>query len=470
MSVDLALSLALQTIAVAVVFTTVRHRRLGYLGVLLLSALVLFHGIGEVLQRLFPAFATYRTLVDRVDIDRFLPYIGAAILAYGLAYALTMKRKPVTAPITQGRLPTQGWWPSWKLAFVGSAPLWLVAAGVATLEGTGTRYWGGGIASQFLVLASGLTAILYVSQSKGFHLLFAILLQSLALSLLGERSNVIAAGLMVLWGLTLLGYRLRWRTLLGLLGVLTMFAIVIVAARADVGRQAFTQGQATTRVSGLGDGISALLEGRARDIRSELVYRIDGNVWPAMVLERQAYTPLAPPEGLVFDLLLAVPQAFNPRKLVAPLTQRNEEYYFDVHYGIPTTVSLNTRSGVDWLPTLFGSALAYGGPLGMILFAAFAGYLLALVDLRLHERLSFTSLLVGLGVVSIVVSYEVGFDGVAITARGVFVIWLVVKVATAIRQRGGRDLVGASFHLVEPASSPTDGSPANLSAGARAGP
>lgn len=448
LSFAFVLSLVLQAIAVIVVFTHVRERRSGHLGVILLMVLVVFHGVAEVLQRLYPALATYRTRVSMSDVDQFLPYVGAAILAYGVVYASAIGREQTEATTVHD------WWPSWKLVLIASIPMWLVAAGAATLKESSIHYWGGGIASQFLIITSGLTTVLYVAESERPHLTLALLLQSLALSFLGERSGVVAAGLMVLWGLALVGYHVRKRTIFALVGLLALFALIISAARVDVGRQPFTEGQAVARLSGLAQGFSALRQGHSTGLGRDFIYRIDGNAWPALVLERQQSTPLASPTGIIYDLLITIPHAFYPAKLDRPLTQRQEEYFFDVHYGIPTSESTGIR-GLDWLPTLLGSALAYSGPFGMIVFAAFAGFLLARIDRRLLERTSFTSLLVGLGIVAILVGYEGGFDSVALEARGVFVVWLAVRAVLAIRSGGGSNSPGALVRLATQPAPPS---------------
>ena len=60
----------------SIVFSRVRHRRIAYLGVVLAVIMVIFHGVGEVLQRVVNQDAVYRSYITDKQVDPVLPFVG----------------------------------------------------------------------------------------------------------------------------------------------------------------------------------------------------------------------------------------------------------------------------------------------------------------------------------------------------------------------------------------------------------
>jgi hypothetical protein len=247
------------------------------------------------------------------------------------------------------------------------------------------------------------------------------------LALTGQRADVIGAVLVVVWAAALMGRPIPWRVLVPFGLAVVAVAVLISATRADVGR-GFQSGDLAVRAAALQAGATNLRAGNTTGVAEDFTYRIDGNAWAAFVQQRQQTRTLASATmGLGDDLKLALPSFIYTSKLDSPDWQRNEEGYFDHEYSIPTTT-------VDWLPTLFGSAFAYGGPWGLLGFAVLLGIGLARLDVWLHRGLTFPALLVGIGAVLCIAYYERGFDSVFLTMRGALLVWLVARMVGWIHE------------------------------------
>ena len=101
MSLPLLIGLLLQGMAIVLVARKIRHRRLAYNGLLFIGASVLYHGIGESLQRMFPGAATYRQHVDAAVVDRWVLIAGAGIFLFAVAYRYRV------VPLTDEELEAQ---------------------------------------------------------------------------------------------------------------------------------------------------------------------------------------------------------------------------------------------------------------------------------------------------------------------------------------------------------------------------
>jgi hypothetical protein len=70
-----------------------------------------------------------------------------------------------------------------------------------------------------------------------------------------------------------------------------------------------------------------------------------------------------------------------------------------------------------------------------MLFAIALGTALALADNRLHNRITFGSVIIGMGLVWSSMLYESDFQYVVITMRGVLLLWVAVRLVSYLRRR-----------------------------------
>lgn len=414
------------------VFASVRKARASYVGVLFVSVAAVYHVLGEVLQSTFPGHSVYRpTFVSVSDVAKWIPLVGGALLIYAVAYSFTVSLQGAGRQ-TRARVAT--WWPRWTTLFWLTVPLMAPAIGATTLTDAQLLYWGDGIVYQYLLLASALTVFSYLRESPRPHAIAALALQSAALSLIGERLSVVAAAAMVVWAVALIGRPLKGRIVTVAVALLLLTAVGISASRGVAGRAALTDSNVGGRVASLQTGILTLQRNQAGSrLLDDFIYRVDGNAYGGALVARQSLRGVAPLAGLGYAVESMVPSFLWPHKLSTPIYQRNEEAFWDLYYNIPTGGLIGR--GPDWLPTVLGGAYAYGSWAGLFVFAAILGIALAAVDLRLHRRISFGSVVVGMGLVWSVVYYERGFQNILLTMRGVLVVWCIVKAVEGVGRR-----------------------------------
>jgi hypothetical protein len=158
------------------------------------------------------------------------------------------------------------------------------------------------------------------------------------------------------------------------------------------------------------------------EIAYTLGYRLDGNSYGAMSL--QALGNGSSPVGLTplrNDVLLAIPSFLNPRKDQSSLDSRSEKLYVEEHLPLP---ELQTSAGVysDILPTELGGLIGIIGPSGLIFAAVALGVGFGVLDRWLSRSLGPGRMLVALGALYSVLSYEGSWDTYTTTARGILVL------------------------------------------------
>jgi phosphate starvation-inducible membrane PsiE len=433
MTTSVMLGLTLQTIAVAIVHRAIKGAWIARVGALFILTAVVYHGLTEVVQAIFPGRNPYRNLVDQSARDDWVILVSAAILLFAVAYAAIISNRtppPAPAPVeflARIRL-------AWLLLPI--APL-LVAA----LQGRGSiqrrqadaaasNYLVDGLVIQFLVfLVAASSALILVRYGTRWTIpLFAA--QGTVLAFAGARAMVVAACLLSLYGAAQFRVKPPTRQLVGAAALLAMLVVSISSARAVVGREQFAENSgAGQRLVALAEGVSSLGSSQSQQaILDDIVYRFDGNSFGAMVLgalERNFHTV-----GLTTtknNLSLAVPSFVNPDKLSASLSERNEEVFLDNHFGLV--------NHIDYLPGVFGTLLGYFGPLGLLVMALTLGAIFALIDVVVVERPRPGVLVIGLGLAACALSYEQGPAAYATTMRGVLLIALVIGICRALRRR-----------------------------------
>ncbi len=406
------------------------RRCLTSIGALFIFAAVIFHGVSELVNLINPGHNSYRQIVTQEAIDRWLIWIGPVILIVTLTYVVLVgaaQRQPpaVGEPAVEQALRFF----DWRYCLLVTAPLYFLA--LTGHSGAVGGYFAGGLTNQYLLLAVPLTTFAYVARHR--RPLVAVGVQSVALVLLGQRLAVVSGLVLVAYLLARHGVQptrreLRWAVLLVLLG-----SAVLSSARATVGRADLAATAAAgQRPSALLAGVDGLFTARGLgQLANDYVYRIDGNAFPATVLDRQhqGYGEV----GLTTvnnDLALAVPSFLNPAKNHGDIDQRSEKLFLGDHYEISTAT-------VDYLPTIVGTTVAYFGPAPMLLLAVLIGAALAFIDRGLR-RVTPVRTVMGMGALLVVLYYERDVSVIPVTMRGALTlagaVWALHLVRRTTRQ------------------------------------
>jgi hypothetical protein len=433
MSVPLIVGLILQGLALFLIARKVRHRHLAYNGLLFVVASVLYHGIGEFLQRMFPDAATYRQYVGAEIIDRWVLIVGVGIFLFAATYSYSV------LPLDAGELETQptrrtrlvyGRWilPAVLLGHV-SVSLGILAPGHSTWES---------LVLEFLPALTAIALVTFSDETGGRHSVSILLLLCLAGTLSGQRGAILLTLLLALSVLLRDGWSLPWGSLRVTALTAAMLALLISATRADVGREEFKDLGLLERLEALGIGFGRLVSnGPADTLLDDFVYRIDGNSFGGLVLA--GYEEGIPPSGwrsFSNNLYLAVPSALNPAKLEQGTLRLDEEDYLMLHFGMPGSVETGELASIDYLPTFWGVLFGDVGVVGTMMCAPLLGWAFALADSRCVRRRELAWVLVGYWLTASSIDLEQGFRQFFTLGRSVLVLAIVVGTWGTIRRLG----------------------------------
>lgn len=447
-SVSDALGLVLQVFALWITHVTVRGRWLNHTGAMLLAMGCLYHGFTEVLQFFFPGRNEFRAeLLDQDSLDTWMVLVSIALLVYAIAYAATMRGREATPEPERLRAAfLDGLQVKWLLLLC--APLLFLSIrgqGLTAVGAVGTQdrtnYATAGLAGQFLIFLTALTAVVIVARFGGKWLLPVLAVQSAILGLIGVRSVIMLSALLVLYGVHRLGVRYSKKMLVAAFVFVAVAAMSISSARAVSGREAFMADHpASDRITALVDGFTAI-PSQGDAILNDVVYRFDGNVFgPLVVKSLNQGTPTVGLTTLENDVMLTVPSFLNPNKLNSDVAQRDEETYFDVHFGLDPTL--------DYLPGLWGFMPGYFGEAGMIVLSALLAVAMGGLDRWLGRRTTQTAFVVALGVTQSILLYEGLPTGFLTQARGVLLFVAGLALLRLLRRgrsvRAGHELVGVA--------------------------
>ena len=427
-----AFGLLLMLIAFVLVMRGTRRPRVRSLGAIFITAALIFHFFGELPQFVLPGNA-YRFYVDQAAIDRWLLYAGIALVAFAVAYVRTVSRRSPGEPtVTATR------WPSWKSFLLITVPLWLFAVGGATVTGHEASYWADGLVTQFLLLLVPVTVFLYLRIPPARRVLPTLILAEIALVLVGQRLSMVGPLVMIAWALAATGRSIGARKVILLFGVLAMLGLRLLTARVFSGREIVASGEISQRFAALTNAIGSLRLSEIRGAVSKDIFRIDGNAWPAIVLERQTSLPTVPLSWIQYDFIVAVPRFIYASKLDSGLAQLEEEGRIDFLYRIPTDVTI--PPGPDWLPRSLGTALAYGGRFGLLALALVLGWALAVFDMRTRRRITFAWVVLGMSFAQCLTFYERDLQNVLGTLRGAILViaaWQLLRFAERAVENAG---------------------------------
>ncbi|MFJ6198959.1 hypothetical protein [Micromonospora sp. NPDC092111] len=451
MTVSVLAGLAMQSGAIAAVHVGVRGQWTRRPGALLLAVAVLFHGTTELMQSIWPGRNFFRAYVDQQDIDDWMLLVSASILLYSAAYLLgihlwqrfaAQERLAAQAPgdgrgLTSLRLR----WllpltlPLLVATWQGRGALQPVAPLQAAQEGQDERAGLlAALAGGFLVPLIAVIGATIMVRYGARWLVPVLAVEGLALAVAGTRSMIVFAVLLTLVGAALHGVRPTRRQVAGIVLVVAAFCALISSTRAVAGREVFDANQkAGDRIQALVDGGSSIHTERSRSaILDDLVYRFDGNTFGAAIFNGlQGNTP---PVGLVtvrHNLMMLTPSIVNSDKVAAnDLKVRSEEAYLDAEFGL--------SQYVDWLPTIFGTVVAYDGWPGLLLVAAVLGALLATVEGWALAKFTTARVVLLVGLAHCALLYESGPQMVLTTLRLTPVLVVGLAAVGWIRQRWPR--------------------------------
>lgn len=439
MSVWATAGLALQTAALVIVHVAIRGQWLRHVGALFLAVAVLFHGVTEVMQVVWPDRNRYRALTSPDKVDVWMVWVSVAILTYAAVYAFAVQWLARMHPQV-AEAPGQ--------AHIAGLGLWWLVPGCVVLAalsfgGRGTlqsgtagdtgSYLADGIVGQYLPVVMAAAGVVVLVRYGARWAMPVLCGQAVLLALNGARTVIIVTVLMTVVAAVSAGVVLPRRKVLAAAAVVAVLAVSISAARDAVGRESFGIGQdVAARVGALGTGVSTLGDGPGGSVLDDTVYRMDANTFGSLVLA--SVDDGAEPVGLVTAgnvVLLAVPRFLVPSKLTSSLEDRNEEVYFIHHFSLPYR---------DYLPGQFGTLVGYFGPFGMLLLAGLLAAAFAAAEWWLRRRASGVRTVLLLGLVQCALIYESGPTRYVITARSLLpLVGVVAFLAWRSRRKLARN-------------------------------
>jgi hypothetical protein len=439
------LGLVLQAVSVLMLVARLRRRLTSYLGAVFVLIACIYHGLSQILIWVFPGQDPYLSLVEGQYRDQFVLWISAAICLFTIVYLRTLGRAgvlEVRAPPPKADVDYAMSFFPWQLMVIAAAPLVYLTVRGAGFGANGNSTSGlaatVGLSEQYLVIAIVLAGVGFIRRFGARWTLPVLAVQCAVTATVGERALVVQSAIMLLFLLAWIGIRPRRRSVVIGVVLLLFLGWTISAARATQGRISTTAGT-SLRLSSLEIGATHLFTNSTREqIAYTLGYRFDGNSFGAM--ELQAIDSGEPTLGLrpvVNDLDLAIPSFINPNKTSTDLGYRVEKVWAEEHLAL---TELETSPGVyeDILPTQLGETVGYWGPTGLLAVAFVSGFLFARLDRWLGKRLSAARILIGLGVLNCLLSYEGSFDVWTTTARGVLLLLIVVWAFQSVRAVGKR--------------------------------
>lgn len=426
MSLKLFFGLGLQCVAVLLVMTRVRRRRLAYTGVLFVSMSVLYHGLTELVQIAFPGMNHYRTLASQDMIDSWVLIVGMAILIFAITYCYRLRPLSITEietppPLALGLVN----WRWWMLIVV---LLQLMVAGIFGRFDLG--YWERLITDPLPVFTIFVLAE-FLYKMRGRYLLPVVMFQ-IGLGVLSGSRAAILLDLIVLFSVLLrCGVPIRWRPLF-LPGIIALFlAVSISAMRSAVGRESFMAQTNMQRIESLCAGAGEVIQnGLTPDILQDFVYRFDGNTFTGLIVA--GYEAGIEPAGwkpILNNFRLVVPRFMNPTKLETGLLNLNAADYIIDHFKISGFRTDKTGelliSLIDYIKGIWEILFGAFGTAGVLLSAALMGWGFAVADNWIVRSKTLLAVFVGFWLTYTTVLMEQGFYVYIITGRAVFVLFLV---------------------------------------------
>jgi hypothetical protein len=387
MNVTLLLGLLLQVVAVLIVLAYVRSRWLVSCGVLFVTVAFLYHGLSEIVQRVFPGHNEFRDLVAQNAVDVWTVLAGAAMLCFAACYCITLyllrsrRRRTHESPLVS-RVP------GWVVLLILS-----VVSRLIVLSGQDLGYWVMSFAAYLGDLLLVLGCAGFVLRKGPAFVLPTVIGSSLFLAMGGARFSVVLNFVLLVSVLKRLSMPVRLSRLVIPGAVVLAVVILISAARVTSGRLGTKDDDSglVDRLRWLSSGSQIIGTGQDSLVRlaEDFSYRFDGNAFPALVLEDFRLRQTTP--GLTSfwrNFVLMIPSALVPGKAELDPRMLYEEDYSITFFRLP--------EDVDYMPMTLGILFTYHAVLGLILYSLMLGVIYGLVDHVAMRPRSLVALLLGI--------------------------------------------------------------------------
>ena len=429
MNATLILGLVLQALAVLIVLAYVQSRWLASCGALFVTVAFFYHGLSEIIQRVFHGQNWYRDLVSQNVVDVWTVLAGGALLCFAVGYSLTRhglgRRHRTARTLLVSEIP------GWRVILVLS-----VVSQLVVLSRQDLGYWimsfAGYLAGLLMVLGC---AGLVLRKGPAF-VLPTVIGSSLFLAMGGARAAVVLNFVMLVSVLKRLRMPVRLLRL-AMLGALVVAVVILIsAARVSSGRldHQVENPALADRLRWLSSGAQAAGAGRQRlvELAEDFSYRFDGNAFPALVLEDLRSRQTTP--GLTSfwqNFVLMIPSALMPGKVMQDPRMLYEENYSITFFRLP--------EDIDYLPMTLGILFTYHAVPGLMLYTLVLGVIYGLVDHVAMRPRSIVALLMGmtfswaaLGMEQGVTVYFGTIRTVVIYLFVVWAVWLVVRITRSV--------------------------------------
>jgi hypothetical protein len=445
-TVSVMLGLSLQFVAAWLVHVAIRGQWLRHVGALMLLMAVTYQGITEVMYAAWPGRDRYRWLVSQDSIDRWVLLVSVAITLYAVGLVVVLRLGSDLSGQSHSdaaALPAPDLKLKWLLALAGPLiVLTLQGHGALSPSAAGTEaarnhYAATGLAGQYLIYLVGIIGALALIR-YGTRLIVPLLAAEAALLAgTGMRAAIVIACALTLYGAALAGVRPTRRQVVAVALVVGFFFVTISATRVAAGRDKFYANQGTGgRVSAILAGAVALPSSDARAaVVDDVIYRFDANAYGALIYQELRHgTPAVELATVKNNLLLGVPSFIYHGKLSQSLADRNEENYLDLRFGL--------NPYVDWIPGMFGTMVAYFGPLGLLALATLFGAGMGLAEVLLTKGSTAARFLATMGLAQCALLYEGGPTVFVTTLRGALVFAVATWAVGVLRRTWHRRLSG----------------------------
>ncbi|MGH3345158.1 MAG: hypothetical protein ACRDPK_20270 [Carbonactinosporaceae bacterium] len=429
MNIAFVAALALQMLSLLILRHRLGKAWFGYPFTYFVLVAIAYHGIGEIMLHLSTSqmYTLTRLSVEHRYIDLAALIVSAALLTCVIGYVLRVK--PVFGSANGRKIGLK--LPDWRALALICLPLV-----IATVEDRG--YHNGSplifgqdplitiIAKQFLLLGIVLTTFSFVMRHGRRWLIPAVAGQSLILATTGQRLEIVAGGVMIVFLLHRTGMTPSMRSIMSAACIISILFLSLVSIRENQGREIFRANNGfEARAGAVLAGINSS-PGDIANLIGQTGIRLDCNSF-AGVMQRgleEGNPPLGTPEMLrLFSI--AVPSVMYPGKHESQISSAKVNL-------LPERFRFPAE---DYLPGSIGLYLGFLGPWGLCLFMAILGMLLAMGENWLLRSLTTPRFLILASGLEGVIFFEQGLTRLLTSLRAGLALAVLAFVVQQLRVR-----------------------------------
>lgn len=392
------------------------------IGFNLMAVTFAFHGLTEVVQRMFPEKNEYRESVGAPNVDAFVVVVSFGMLLFTICYFMT---PPVRTGAGKLAAVIGGLRQSYLLRWSAMAAIGIPSFVLVSLrdQASAVDYWTGGLSDQFTPYLLMIGFITLCLRARGRYLILYAGAFIVLLVTSGSRTAVGTAIAVSICTLARCGIKLPARTIIGGTLVVALSFGALSTTRKLYGR--FSSGEDFSERL---EAIATSSQGSDTDISEsaildDTVYRFDGNTLGALILEKQnAGYPSTGASQLLSTFGYLIPSFIYVDKLNLRAENRNEEAY---------TISFFNLPDVDHVSDLWNLLEGYVGPWMLPLWFAGFGFLLGRIDRWLVLESGPTSSLAGIFLAAVPMSLEQSISGMLYLGRA-FITLLILDRALSL--------------------------------------